>query len=139
VARSARWRPTAAQDRAAASLCHSWVGAYVRGRDDGSLELQTVERRGFRRYLVNRDGAVTLLESRPESARHVWGYALRIGGGTLAFATAAAMLVKLIEATGFAAAIATIGIVTCFLGELMMESTIAPRGRGWKKIGGADF
>jgi hypothetical protein len=139
VARSAQWRPTAAQDRAAASLCDSWVGAYVRGRDDGCLEVQTVERGGFRRYLVDRNGAVALLESRPESARHVWGYALRIGGGILAFATAAAILVKLIEATAFGAAVVSIGIAACFLGELMMESTIAPRGRGWKKVGGADF
>ena len=123
----------------AASLCDSWVGAYVRGRDDGVLELRTVVAGGLRRYLVDRDGAVTLVESRPQSARHVWGYALRIGGGILAFATAGAMLVKVVDATGFAAAIVAVGLVTCFLGEHLMEETVAPRGRGWKKIGGGDF
>ena len=133
------FRPTAAQDRAAASLCDSWVGAYVRGRDDGALELRTVAGGGLRRYLVQRDGVVTLVESRAQSAAHVWGYALRLGGGVLAFATAAAMLVKVVDATALAAAIAGVGLVTCFVGEHLMEATIAPRGRGWKKIGGSDF
>jgi hypothetical protein len=139
VNRSGSFRPTAAQNRAAASLCDSWVGAYVRGTDDGALELHTVERGAFRRYFVHRDGGVTLLESRPQSATHVWGYALRIGGGVLAFATVAAMLVDLVDATGFAAAIVGVGLLTCFVGEHLMEETIAPRGRGWKKIGGSDF
>jgi hypothetical protein len=139
VGRSAPWKPTAAQDRTAARLCDPQVGAYVRGRPDGALELRTLEHGGFRRYLVHRDGTATLVESRPETARHVWGHSLLIGGGILAFATAAAMVSKVVEATGFAAAIVAVGIAACCVGELLVNPTIVPRGQGWKQIGGADF
>jgi hypothetical protein len=130
---------TPAQERTAARLSDAQVGAYARQCADGTLELPGGVRGAFRRYLVGRDGAAVLVEARAPLSRHAWGKGLLLGSGILAFATAGAMLVHLVEATGFAAAIVGVGLVACFVGELVMNSTITPRGRGWEKIGGADF
>jgi hypothetical protein len=132
-------RITSAQERTAADLCHTQVGAYVRPCADGSLELQTLERGGFRRWVVHRDGAATLVESRRPSSSQIWGHVLLIGGGVLAFATIALILSPLVAGSGFTAAIVFVGLIVCGIGEIVMNSALAPRGDGWEKIGGADF
>jgi hypothetical protein len=132
-------RITSAQERTAADLCHTQVGAYVRPCADGSLELQTLERGGVRRWVVHRDGAATLVESRRPSSSQIWGHVLLIGGGVLAFATIALILSPLVAGSGFTAAIVFVGLIVCGIGEIVMNSALAPRGDGWEKIGGADF
>ena len=132
-------RITSAQERTAADLCHTQVGAYVRPCADGSLELQTLERGGFRRWVVHRDGAATLVESRRPSSSQIWGHVLLIGGGVLAFAAIALILSPLVAGSGFTAAIVFVGLIVCGIGEIVMNSALAPRGAGWEKIGGADF
>jgi hypothetical protein len=130
---------TAAQERTATDLSHSQVGAYVRSCADGSLELQTLERGGFRRWVVHRDGAATLVESRRPTSSQIWGHVLLVGGGVLAFGMVALILSPLVAGSGFTAAIVFVALIVCGIGEIVMNSALAPRGDGWQKIGGADF
>jgi hypothetical protein len=130
---------TTAQERTATNLSHSQVGAYVRSCGDGSLELLTLERGGFRRWVVHRDGAATLVESRRPSSSQIWGHVLLVGGGVLAFAMVALILSPLVAGSAFTAAIVFVGLIACGIGETVMNSALAPGGDGWEKIGGADF
>jgi hypothetical protein len=132
-------RITSAQKGTAADLSHSQVGAYIRSCADGSLELQTLERGGFRHWVVHRDGAATLVESRPPSPSQIFGHVLLVGGGVVMFGMIGLILSPLVAGTAFTAAIVFVGIAAAFVGEIVMNSALAPRGDGWEKIGGADF
>jgi hypothetical protein len=101
--------------------------------------VQTLGRGGFRRYVVHRDGAATLVESRRPSPSQIWGHVLLVGGGIVMFAMAALIMSPLVAGSAFTVTIVFVGLVACAIGEIVMNSAIEPQGRGWEKIGGADF
>src|SRR5437899_794627 len=79
------WHPTHAQEEAALALSDPSVGARVRSHSDGTVEVRTVEKGAFRRYLIEEDGVTTLVESRPRTWQYAWSIGFCWFGILLAF------------------------------------------------------
>lgn len=131
--RTEPWHPTHAQEEAALALADSDVGARVRSHSDGTVEVRTVEKGAFRRYVIQRDGAAALIESGPPTWRYAWSKRFCWLG--LLLVLAAFLTVAKID-DFWGAMMIFAGILIFVVGLAVMPYGKEPSGERWVSIGG---
>jgi hypothetical protein len=135
--RSEPWHPTHAQEEAALALADPSVGARVRSHPDGTVEVRTVEKGAFRRYLIQQDGVATLVESWPRTWRYAWSRGFCWLGLLLAFGAFLPVIVWKID-DFWGATMVFVGIVIFVVGLGLMPYGKPPPGERWASIGGPE-
>lgn len=139
------WNPTPAQEQAALALCDSSIGGRVRSHSDRTAELRTIDQGAYRRYVIDRDGTATLVESAPRPPRYAWSIAITWLGLALVFIVSFALL--LVDNVGlarhepddfWAALVLGSGIVIFVVGMGLHPHGESPPGERWQLIGGAE-
>ena len=131
------WHPTGPQEKAALALADQSVGAHVRSHGDGTVEVRTVYKGAFRRYLIQENGLARLVESRPRTWRYAWSIGVGWLGILVAFGAVLPRIVWTFD-DAWSALQVFVGIVTFVAGMCLTPYGKPPRGERWTVIGGAE-